>query len=119
VFEDGLDLLRNFGLAGEIRAVDLCDESPDDRRSWRYFADLNASAVLVADDIEQRTKPLGNGMALHAALLGRQQVHLNVGLVRLAAHVVVAHEPIEVIGTGSSCVGLIVEHVRLLRKFIS
>jgi len=71
VFEDGLDLLRNFGLAGEIWAVDLCDESLDDRRPRRHFTDLNASAILVADGIEQRTKPLGDAMALHTAFLGR------------------------------------------------
>ena len=32
VLEDGLDLLRNFGLAGEIGAIDLCDKCLDDRR---------------------------------------------------------------------------------------
>ena len=58
-------------------------------------------------------------MALDAAFLGRQQVHLDVRLVRLAAHVVVAHQPVEVIGPGGSRVSLIVQYVRLPRKLIA
>ena len=73
----------------------------------------------VADRVQQRTKPFCDRMALHAALLCRQQVHLDVGLIRLAAHVVVAHQPVEVIGAGRSGISLVVQHVRLPRKFFA
>ena len=69
-----------------------------------------------ADRVEQRTQALGDGMALLTALLGGQQVHLDVGLVGLAAHVVVAHQAVEVIGAGGAGVALVVEHIRLPRQ---
>ncbi len=58
-------------------------------------------------------------MALHAALLGRQQIDLNVGLIRLAAHVVVAHQTVEVIRARRSRVSLVVQHIRLPREFFT
>ncbi len=100
--EDRLDLLGDLGLTSQVGTVNLRHQSLHHRRARRNLADLNARAICVADRIQQRAKPLGNGMALHAALLGRQQVHLNVGLIRLAAHVVVAHQSVEVIGAGCS-----------------
>ena len=100
VLKDRLDLLRNLRLTSHVWTVNLGHQGLHHRRSRRNFADLNARAIRVADRVEQRTKPLGDGMALHAALLGRQQVHLNIGLIRLAAHVVVAHQSVEVIGPG-------------------
>ena len=103
VLKDRLDLLRNLGLSVEVGTVDLGHQCLHHGRSGRNFADLNARAVLVADGVEQRAEPLGNRVALHAALLGGQQIHLNVGLVRLAAHVVVAHQPVEVIGPRCRC----------------
>ena len=48
-----------------------------------------------------------------------RQVHLDVGLIRLAAHVVVAHQPVEVIGAGGSGISLVVQDIRLPRKFIT
>ena len=119
VLKDRLDLLRNLGLTSQVRAVDFRNQCLDHRRPRRYFAHLDARPIRVADRVEQRTKPLGNGMALHAALLGRQQVHLDVGLIRLAAHVVVAHQSVEVIRPGCSGVRLVVQHVRLPSEFIS
>jgi hypothetical protein len=58
-------------------------------------------------------------MTLLAALLGGQQVHLDIGLIRLAAHVVVAHQTIEVIGAGGSGISLVVQYIRLARKFFA
>ena len=113
VLEDRLDLLRHLSLAGKVRAINLCYQSLNNRRPGRHFADLDARAVLVADGVQQRAKPLCNRVALLSALLRGQQVHLNVGLVRLAAHVVVADQSVEVIRARSSGVGLIVQDIRL------
>ncbi len=119
VLKDRLDLLGNLGLASQIWTVNLGHQGLHHRRSRWNFADLNARTVRVSDRVEQRTKPLGNGMALHVALLCREQVHLDVGLIRLVAHVVVAHQPVEVIRAGCPSVSLVVQHVRLPRQLFA
>ena len=119
VLKDRFDLLRDLRLAGKVGTVNLSYQRLHNRGPWRNFAHLDTRTVGVADRIEQRSEPLCDGMALRAALLCRQQVHLNVGLIRLAAHVVVAHQPVEVIGTGGSGVGLVVQHLRLPRKLFA
>ena len=116
VLKDLLDLLGDLSLTSQIGTVDLGYQRLYDGRPRWNFADLNPRAIRVADRIEQRTKPLCNRMALHTALLCRQQVHLDVGLIRLTAHVVVAHQSVEVIGTGGSGVRLVVQHIRLPRQ---
>src|ERR1019366_9969974 len=67
----------------------------------------------------QRTKSLCDRMALHAALFCWQEVDLDIGLVGLAAHVVVAHQSVEVIGAGRTSVGLVVQDIRLPCKFVT
>ena len=91
VLEDRLDLLGDLRLTGQVGAIDLCDERLHNGGAGRDLADLDAGAVLIADRIHQWTKPLCDRMALHTALLCRQEVDLDIGLVGLAAHVVVAH----------------------------
>ena len=98
VLKDRLDLLRDVSLAVQVGAVNLGHQRLHHRRSRRNFGDLDARAVLVADGVQQRTQSLGDLMALHAAFLGGPQVDLDVGLVGQAAHVVVAHQPVEVVG---------------------
>ena len=119
VLEDRLDLLGDLRLTGEIGAVNLCDQRLHNRRSGRDLADLDASAILIADRVHKWAKPLCNRVALHAALICRQEVDLDIGLVGLAAHVVVAHQSVEVIGTGGAGVGLVVQDIGLSRKLVA
>ena len=58
-------------------------------------------------------------MALHAPLLCGQQVHLDVGLIRLAAHIVVTPQTVEVIWAGGPGIRLVVQYIRLARKLIA
>src|SRR5205823_2454421 len=112
VLKDLLDLLGDLSLTGHIGTVNFGYQRLYDRWPWWNLADLNPRAIRVADRIQQRPEPLCDRVALHAALLSRLQIDLNVGLIRLAAHVVVAHQPIEVIWTGGSGVCLVVQHIR-------
>lgn len=63
--------------------------------------------------VEIRAQPPRDRMALRAALVGRQQVYLDVRLVGLAPEVIVADEPVEVEGTGIAGVDLAILHLGL------
>ena len=74
---------------------------------------------LLPTFYEDRPQSLGNCVALVFTLLGRKEIDLNISLIRHAPHVVVAHKPVEVVRTGSAGVELVIENIRLTRKFVS
>src|ERR1017187_8881681 len=119
VLKDLLDLLGDLSLTSQIGTVNLRYQRLYDRWPRWNLADLDPRAIRVANRVQQRTKPFCDRVALHTALLGRQQVDLDVGLIRLTAHVVVPHQPVEVIRTGRSGVNLVVQHIGLPCKFFS
>lgn len=58
-------------------------------------------------------------MALRAAVFDRQQIDLDVCLIRLLSQVVVTDEAIEIVGTGEPHVRLIVGDLRLSSEIVS
>src|SRR6266702_6854941 len=65
--ENRLDLLGDSRLTSQVGAVNLRHQRLYDWGSWWNLTDLDASAVLVADRIQQRTNALRDCMALHVA----------------------------------------------------
>src|ERR1035437_10891390 len=61
--KDGLDLLGDARLAIQVGAVNLGHQSLHHGRPRRNLAHLDTGSVLVANRVQQRTKPLGNRMA--------------------------------------------------------
>ena len=55
-------------------------------------------------------------MALRFAVVSRQQVYLDVGLIGLTAQEVMPHQSVEVVGAGRTGVNLIIRDFGLLAK---
>ena len=110
-------LPRQSDTAFHRRAVDLGDQRFEHRRSGRHFGHLDSRAVALGDGQQPLAHLLGDLMALQIAGVFRQQIHLDVGHIGSAAHVVVAHQTIEVVGRRRSRVGLDVHHFALLLRF--
>ena len=78
------------------RPVDLGHERGEHGGPRRDLGDLRRRAVAGGDGVDAGAHGDGDGVALAAALVLGEQVHLHVGDVVAAAHEVVAHEPVEV-----------------------
>ena len=118
VLKDRLDLLSDLRLPVEIGTVNFGDQRLNHRRPGGNFAHLDARAILIADRVPASGRSrLAIAWLWSCADVCRQQVDLDVGLVRHAAHVVVAHQTVEVVWTGGSGVELVVQNIGLLRKF--
>ena len=98
------------------RPVDLGHQRLQHRRTGRHFGHLDARAVALGDRQQALPHLLGDLVALQLALALAEQVHLDVGHVRPAAQVVVAHQAVEVVRRGRADVGLEVDHLRLLQR---
>ena len=100
-------------LAVQTRPVDLGNQRLENRRPGRNLRYLDASAVGIGDAVQFGAQPPRDGVALCGALFGRQQIHLEVRLVRLAAQVVMADQAVKVGRPRCARVDLIVLHLRL------
>ncbi len=114
--EDLLDLLRQFDLLLVIGTVHFGDQRLEHRWAGRYLGDLQPRAILVANLNQARPQPLGDLVALRAALVPVQQVYLDVGLIGAVPQEVMPHQPVEVVRAGSAGVDLVVLHLRLLGR---
>ena len=131
VFDVPIDVHHALGLLEQIahlprqsdtplhrRAVDLGDQRLEHGRSGRHFGHLDPRAIALGDRQQALAHLLGDLVALQIAGVFRQQIHLDVGHVGSAAHVVVAHQTVEVVGRSRSRVGLDVHHFALLLRFL-
>ena len=110
--EDVLDLPGEGDLLSLIGPVDLGHQRLKHRRAGRHLGHLDARAVGLGDPVNARAHALGDVVALGLAVALGREVDLDVGHVRAAAHEVVAHQTVEVVGRGGPDVHLVVGHLR-------
>ena len=100
--------LGDLAPAVGLGAVDLGDERRQHRRARRHFDHLDVGAVALADGLQRGAHARGDGVALLAAVVLVDQVHLQVADLAAAAQVVLAHQAVEVDRRGGAGVGLVV-----------
>jgi hypothetical protein len=96
--EDLLHFLGELEARLIAGAVNLGDESLQDGRAGRHFGDGHARAVTLRDGRHSRTHALGDVVALRLALVLGDEIDLDVRHVCAAAHEVVAHQAVEIVG---------------------
>ena len=99
----------------ERRPVDLRHQRFEHRRPGRHFRHLDARSEALRDGQETLPHLFGDLVALQFAIALGQQVDLDIGHVRTAAHVIVAYQAVEVVGGGGAHVGLQVDDLGLLQ----
>src|ERR1035437_5695851 len=102
LLKDLFDLRGQFDLAFVIGAVD--------------FRDLDARTERLGNLIQFRAQAARDFVTLSFAVVPRQQVDLNVGLVGLAAQEVMPHEAVEVVGAGCAGIYLVIGDFGLLAE---
>ena len=116
--EDLLDLLRQLHLLLVVGPIHFRHQRLQHRRPGRNLGHLQPRTVLVADRDQPRPQPLGDVVALRAALMAVQQVHLDVRLVRAAPQEIMPHQSVEVVWPRRARVNLVVHHFRLLAQVL-
>src|SRR5689334_25256898 len=85
----------------------------------RNFGDFDAGAIGLGEFHQFWPDAPCNFMALCAPRVAREQVHLDVGLIRLLAQKVMPNKPIEVVWAGYAGVDLVIDDLVLLSKIPS
>ena len=98
------------------RSVDLGHQGLKNRRTGRHLGHLDARAKAFGDGQEAKAHLLGDLVALQFAVVLAEQVYLNIGDVRAAAQIIVAHQAVEVIRGCGAHVSLQVDHFGLLQR---
>ena len=106
--EGGAHVLGHGDAPRFIRPVDLGDDGRQHRRAGGHFHHLGVAAVAPGDGGDLVAHRHGNLVALALALVLVHQVHLHVAQLAGGAQVVLAHQAVEVDGTGRTRVGLVV-----------
>ena len=96
------------------RAVDFGDQRLQNRRAGRHLGHGDARAVFRGDGGDARADALGDVVALCFAFALADEVHLDVGDVRAAAHEIMAHEAVEIKRRRDSGIDLVVGDFRFV-----
>ena len=96
-----------------VRSVDFGDQGLEDWRTGRNFGHGHRGAKSSGYRGDQRSRPLGDGVALVRALALSHEVDLNVSNVRASAHIIVPYEAIKIEGGRSAGVNLDVTNRRV------
>src|SRR5579862_1993714 len=112
-------LRSELDLASVVRTVDFCDKRLQHRRARRNFRHFDAGAERGREFDKFRAQAPRYLMTLSLTIMPRQQVHLNVRLIRLTAQKIMPHHAIEVIRTRCARINLVIRHFGLLRKILS
>ena len=92
------DHAGRLDLAFVVLAVDFSDQRRQHRRAGRNFDNLDVAAERPRDCLQgivQRTRDL---MALAFAVVLVDEIYLNVALVGVAAQVILANQPLKLMG---------------------
>ena len=98
------------------RPVDLGHQRLQHGRTGRHLGHLDARAKAIGDGQQALAHLLGDLVALQFAIVLAEQVHLDIGDVRSAAQIVMAHQAVEVERRGRAHVGLEIDHFRLVQR---
>jgi len=109
-FHDLSHLAGEFDALGLVGAVDLGHDRLQNRRPGRNLRDGHGHAVFARDGGDGRPDPFRDVMALPGAELLADEVHLDVGDVRAAPQVVMAHETVEIERRRRARVHLVIAH---------
>ena len=108
--EDGLHGFGELQSCFFVRPINLGDECLQHWRAGWHLGDGDTGFVAIRDGGDGRANAFGDVVALCFALVLADEVDLDVGDVGTAAHEVVAHEAVEVVGRGDTGVDLVIGH---------
>ncbi len=112
--EDLLDALRQREPLLVAAAVDFCHQGRQHRRSGRNLGDGHGSAVFFRDRRNVRSHAYGDFMALQRPPVFGQQVHLDIGHRRPAAHEIMTDQAVEIVGRCRADIDLVIGGRRVL-----
>src|SRR5581483_4530501 len=89
-----------FNLGGKlnlpfvVRAINFCEQRLQHRRPWWDFGYLDAGTERLGKLDQFGTESTGNFVSLGFAIVTREQIYLDVSLVRLIAQEVMPHQTV-------------------------
>ena len=80
---------------GFIWTIDLCYQGRHHGRPGRHFHHLDTCKMLCCNFLKLRTEPLGNHVALVAAVVLVDQIDLQISLLGISAQIILAHQSVK------------------------
>ncbi|MNV56149.1 hypothetical protein D3C71_1484200 [compost metagenome] len=90
--------MRHVTPAFGFGPIHLDNDGRQHRRAWRHLHHLDIGTMALADLLQRRPYPHGNGVALVLAMVFVDQVDLDITHFATCAQVVLAHQSVEIDG---------------------
>src|SRR5260370_33725344 len=107
LLKDLLDLSCQFNLPFVVWPINLSHQSLKHGRTGRDFGYLDAGAEGRGNLVQRRTQSSCDFVALRLSIMPREQIHLDISLIRLTAQEVMTYKTVEVGRAGGPGIDLI------------